>query len=158
MLQVWLVGDTELIARLNAMPGALQSGIARAVTRLALELQRLVQQKLSGAVLKVRTGVLRSSINYQVERSATEVTASVGTNVQYARYHEFGVPHSWVIRPKSARALAFEVGGQTIFAMRVTHPPLPERSFLRSSLREMEPRIKEELERAVSGVVETVHR
>lgn len=153
MITAYLVGDTELIARLSAMPGRLQSGIARAVTKLALDLQRRTQQKLSGPVLKVRTGLLRSSINYQVKQSSTEVTATVGTNVFYGKIHEFGVPHSWEIRPRTARALAFEVGGQTIFAMRVTHPPLPERSFLRSSLREMEPMIKSELEGAVAGVL-----
>ena len=151
MITAYLQGDTELIARLNAMPGRLPSGVARTVTRLALELVRRTQQKLSGQVLNVRTGVLRSSINHQVTQTSTEVTATVGTNVKYGRYHEFGVPHSWEIRPKTARALAFEVGGQTIFARHVTHPPLPERSFLRSSLREMEPMIKAELEAAVSG-------
>jgi phage gpG-like protein len=135
------------------MPGGLQHGIARAVTKLALEMVRLVQQKLSGPVLKVRTGVLRSSINSHVQQTATGATATVGTNVIYGRFHEFGVPHSWEIVPRSARALAFEIGGRPIFAMRVTHPPLPERSFLRSSLREMTPRIKEELERAVSETV-----
>ena len=157
MITAYLIGDSELIARLSAMPGGLQQGIARAVTRLALELQRLVQQKLSGPVLKVRTGVLRSSINYQVTQTATGATATVGTNVKYGRFHEFGVPHSWEIRPRSARALAFEVGGQTIFSMHVTHPPLPERSFLRSSLREMTPHVNAELEAAVAGVVHTVH-
>jgi phage gpG-like protein len=153
MITAHLVGDTELIARLSAMPGALQQGIARAVTRLALELQRLVQQKLSGPVLNARTGVLRSSINYQVQQSSTGALATVGTDVKYARFHEFGVPHSWEIRPKSARALAFEIGGRTIFAAHVIHPPLPERSFLRSSLREMTPEIMAELEAAVGEVV-----
>jgi phage gpG-like protein len=134
------------------MPGAVQSGIARAVTRLALELEVLVKRKLSGAVLRVRTGVLRSSIHNRVDQTSTSVTASVGTNVSYAKFHEFGVPHPWEIRPRAARALAFEIAGQTIFAARVIHPPLPERSFLRSALREMEPRIRAELEAAVMQV------
>jgi phage gpG-like protein len=152
MITAFLTGDTQVIARFNAMPGALRSGIVRAVTRLALETQRLVQQKLSGPVLAVRTGVLRSSINYRVQDSATEVTATIGTAVKYAKFHEYGVPHSWEIRPRSAKALAFEIGGRSIFAARVIHPPLPERSFLRSALREMEPRIKEELQAAVGEV------
>jgi phage gpG-like protein len=153
MITAHLVGDTELIARLSAMPGGLQQGIARGVTRLALELKRLVQQKLSGPVLKARSGRLRNSINTQVQQSSTEVTATVETNVPYAGYQEFGVPHSWPITATSARALAFEVGGQTIFRKSVMHPPLPERSFMRSSLREMEPRIRAELEADVSEVV-----
>ncbi len=158
MITAYLVGDTELIARLSAMSGGgLQQGVARAVTRLALELQRLVQQKLSGPVLKARTGVLRSSINAQVQQSSTAVTARVETNVPYAGFQEFGVPHSWEIRPRSARALAFEVGGRTIFAAYVIHPPLPERSFMRSSLREMTPKIETDLGVAVHEVVETIH-
>jgi phage gpG-like protein len=150
VITAYLVGDSELIARLSAMPGVVQSGIVRAVTRLALELEALVKRKLSGDVLRVRTGVLRSSINNRVNQTATGVTASVGTNVSYAKFHEFGVPHEWEIRPRSARALAFEIGGRTIFAARVIHPPLPERSFLRSALREMEPRIRSKLEAAVT--------
>lgn len=150
MITVQLIGDSEVIARLSAIGSRLPSGVARAVTQLTLELQRLVQQKLSGQVLHVRTGVLRSSINREVRQTGTEVIGTVGTNVSYAKVHEFGVPHSWEIRPRRARALAFEVGGKTIFAMRVTHPPLPERSFLRSALREIEPRIKAEIEDAVS--------
>jgi phage gpG-like protein len=157
MITAHLVGDTELIARLSAMPGGLQQGIARAMTRLALKLKQLVQQKLSGPVLKTRSGQLRSSINTQVQQSSTEITATVETNVPYAGFHEFGVPHSWEIRPRSARALAFEIGGRTIFAAYVIHPPLPERSFMRSSLREMTPEIEAELGGVVYGVVETVH-
>jgi HK97 gp10 family phage protein len=156
MITAYLLGDQALIAKLNAMPNGLRNGIARAVTRLAIETQRLVQQKLSGSVLKVRTGVLRSSINYKVEQSSTSVTATVGTNVKYAAINEFGgrtPPHE--ILPKKARALAFELNGKTIFAMSVHHPgsKIPERSFLRSALKEMEPRITEELERAVGEVV-----
>ena len=153
MITAVLIGDQQVIARLNAMPDRLRSGIARAVTRLAIETQARVQQKLSGQVLKVRTGVLRSSINYKVEQNATGVTATVGTNVKYGKFHEFGVPHSWQIFPKSARALAFELNGKTIFAKRVTHPPLPERSFLRSALREMQPKILSELDAAVNEVL-----
>jgi phage gpG-like protein len=153
MITAILVGDREVIARLTEIRGKSLQGVARAVTRLGLEMERLVKQKLSGEVLNVRTGVLRSSINTQVKQSATEVTATVGTNVKYARAHEFGVPHSWEIRPVKARALAFQVNGQSIFAMRVTHPPLPERSFLRSALREMTPRIRAELEAAVGDVI-----
>ena len=154
MLTVELIGDTALIARLKAMPNAINDGLARTITRLGLELQRKVKsEKLSGQVLKVRTGVLRESINLRVDRTSTAITASVGTNVKYGRFQEFGVDHSWQILPKSARVLAFEIGGKTIFARSVTHPPLPERSFLRSALREMTPRIEAEMRAAVGEAV-----
>jgi hypothetical protein len=46
---VELIGDKELIARLDAMPRKVEDGLARAVTRLGLELERKVKaDKLSG--------------------------------------------------------------------------------------------------------------
>ena len=123
------------------------------MTRLAIELERNVKMKLSGSVLNVRTGVLRASIRTQIQETATGVTATVGTNVAYGRYQEEGVPHSWEIRPKSARALMFQVGGKAVFAQRVIHPPLPARSFLASTLREMTPQIKAEIDAAIKETV-----
>lgn len=38
----------------------------------------------------VDTGRLRDSINYQVEFDGNKMTASIGTNVEYAPYIEFG--------------------------------------------------------------------
>jgi phage gpG-like protein len=151
MITAYLLGDRELIARLAAAPNGLQRGLARAVTRLGFQLERRVKQKLSGEVLNVRTGLLRASINTRVKETSSEITASVGTNIKYGKFHEYGVPHPWEIRPKSARALAFEVGGAQVFATRVMHPPLPERSFLRSALREMRGQIQAELKQAATA-------
>jgi hypothetical protein len=154
MITVQLVGDDRLIARLDTMPGRVRDGVARAVARLGLELQRKVQQeKLTGRVLKLRTRTLRSSIDSQVTETATEVTATVGTNVFSGRIHEHGVAREWIIEARNARALRFTIGGQTIFRRRVTHPPLPERSFLRSAMAEMAPQIEEELRDAVAAAI-----
>jgi phage gpG-like protein len=154
MITAFLVGDTELIARLNAMPARVHGGLVRAITRLGLELQRKVQdEKLSGQVLKVRSGRLRGSIKMDVSDTATSVTSTVGSyGVEYARIQEYGGttgPHT--IMPKHGRALAFEWKGQQVFFRRVEHPgsKIPERSFLRSALRDMEPMIKAEIEAAV---------
>jgi HK97 gp10 family phage protein len=157
MITAYLVGDTQLIARLSAMPEKLRAGVGRAVLRLAQQLQRKVQsEKLTGQVLKVRTGSLRSSINYQVAEDATSVTASVGTNIRYAGIHEFGgTQPGRQILPKRGRALAFEFAGGRRFFASVDRPAahFPERSFLRSALREMQPTIKAELETAVRGAL-----
>jgi HK97 gp10 family phage protein len=153
VITVQLVGDDRLIAKLEAMPGRVHDGIARAVTRLGFELRRRVPQKLSGDVLKVRSGSLRSSINTQIEDSGSAVAATVGTNIDYARYHEYGVARSWFIEARDAKALRFNIGGETLFRRRVTHPPLPERSFLRSALAEMAPAIEEELREAVAEAI-----
>ena len=47
------------------------------------------------------------------------------------------------------KALAFMLGGKQVFARRVQHPPIQERSFMRSSLEEMRPGI-------IAGLEETI--
>lgn len=153
MISIELRGDQQLITRLTALPEELRISLGRVMTRLAIEVERNIKLKLSGSVLNVRTGVLRASIHHQIQMTSTGVTATIGTNVKYGRYHEFGVPHSWEIKPKSARALAFEVGGKSVFAQRVIHPPLPERSFERSTLEEMAPYIRAEIDAAIKQTV-----
>ena len=164
MITAVLVGDRDLIARLNAMQPALQANLGRAMTRLWLAMIRKVQaEKLSGQVLKVRTGSLRSSISggqgvSRIEQSASSITAIVGTNIKYAGIHEFGgTQPARTIVPVKARALAFDWKGQQRFYRRVQRPAVkyPERSFLRSSLRDMEPQIRAELEAAVRSTVKT---
>jgi hypothetical protein len=51
------------------------------------------------------------------------------------------------------RALRFELGGRVIFRRSVRHPPLPERSFLRSALREMRPNVEAGLKDAVAQAI-----
>jgi hypothetical protein len=81
MITAEFLGYRELGARLDAVPGRVHDGLARAVTRLGLELQRRVQEKLSGDVLELRSGSLRSSVNIRIDNDATSVSASVGTDV-----------------------------------------------------------------------------
>ncbi len=154
MLTIDLIGDKELVAKLGATPWSLRSGVARSMARLAVETVLLVKQKLSGQVLRARSGALRASIGSRVTESMTAITATISsTGVRYAAIHEFGgTIHVPEIRPKTARALAFEIGGQTIFAAytRAHDVHIPQRSFLGSALREMQPRIRAELQAAVA--------
>lgn len=153
MITFVLQGDREVFAQLGENSDEARFGIARTVTRLGLETELLTKQKLSGQVLRVRTGLLRASINSRVTEGASQVTATIGTNVKYAGIHEFGGKiHVPEIRPVKARALAFRVGGKTVFAMsaRAHDVRIPERSFLRSALREMQPKIKAELQATVN--------
>lgn len=142
ILSVNVVGDRALIARLTAMPSNLQKALYRKTTILALRLEARVKNKLNGVVLKVRTGALRRSIHHTVTQGVTEVQGRVYSSgdVKYAAIHEFGgrtKPH--LIVPRKASVLAFPVGGKTIFSMFVNHPGsnIPQRSYMRSTLREM---------------------
>lgn len=81
----------------------------------------------------VRTGTLARSIFTDITRLGDErPSVRVGSNLVYARIHEFG----GVIRPKKAKLLAFTVGkgssAKKIFTRKVT---MPARPYLRPTFR-----------------------
>lgn len=136
---VRITGIPDTQAKLRALRPALKRNLVAEIKRQAFALQALVVEKLSGVVLRVRTGTLRRSITTQVRDTGTGVEALVGTNVEYARIHEFGgTIHIPEITPVTAKALRFEMAGATVFAARTqAHDVhIPERSYLRSSLRD----------------------
>lgn len=68
-----------------------------------------------------RTGRLRSGIVAQFVSGGRSVTWEILSPAPYSVYVENPTrPH--VIRPRRARALRFEVGGQVVFAGKVNHP------------------------------------
>lgn len=160
-VSVVLLGDRKLEARLAKVPDNVRKAVFASVREWTLKLLARSQRKVSGEVLKVRTGRLRRGLNDQYQESKNEIVGSVGINrrtVPYARIHEMGgktKPH--VILPKTARVLVFQKNGQTIFTTRVNHPgsKMPMRSFLRSSLTEMRDQIRVGLaEAAAKGMRE----
>jgi phage gpG-like protein len=160
MLNVSLTGDKALIQRFKLMGPNVQKALLRKVTILTLALERLVKEKLSGGVLNVRTGALRSGIHHDIESTPTKVTGSVASSrdVPYAAIHEFGgsINHpggtAYYIDGKSGIAQFVSNTSAIADLLPRTKPHvinLPERSFLRSSLRDMSERIKTELGEAV---------
>jgi phage gpG-like protein len=96
-------------------------------------------------VLKARSGELRSSIRGDIVDDGAVISATVGSyGVDYARIQEYGgkTPAHEIVATK-AQALAFIVDGRQIFAKSVRHPGslIPERSYLRSALSDMEDEI-----------------
>lgn len=150
-----ITGKETLLNKVGRYPGVLSLELYKAVERLAIKLQRSVMaEKLSGQVLKNRTGNLRSSITYKIEKlPGGGAVGIVGTNVKYAGIHEFGgtIPAHDVF-PKRGRVLAFDWKGKPAFFTHVHIPDvkMPERSFLRSALKEMRPEIRQALE-AIPG-------
>lgn len=160
---------------------------------------RVMKEKLSGQVLKVRTGKLRRSITQKIDRDTGSISGIVGTNTRYARIHEFGgvikyPPREMLIRHR----LTYRVGemvsregvrggkswvdeqGRKIGLLSQTSDKhlarfakkshkfvremivttkghevhMPERSFLRSSLRDLTPDIKQMLYKAIRQTME----
>jgi phage gpG-like protein len=123
------------------LPDKIIPAVAQRVQMAAVQLEADVKnQKLTGQALNVRSGRLRRSIHTDpITISDSKISTTVGTNVEYAKIHEYGgttKPHD--IFPKEAQALAFTIGGKQVVVKHVKHPGshMPERSFLRSQLEE----------------------
>lgn len=132
-------------------------------TRIGLlgeQLYALVEEKLSGGVLQVRTGALLSAVMLNAVLVTgmtfeTSVEIPEGSDQRLiGMVHEFGGQGYYEILPVNKQALAFIVGGSTIFARRVNHPPALERSYLRSSLVEIEADVYAELQEGVDAVLD----
>lgn len=154
MIKGEVLGGPELVAKVEGKyPNFFKEQIGRAVLRLTLLLQARVKTKLSGEVLNVKTGRLRRSISRKIEGEGTPVvTGSVGTNVKYAPPHEFGF-HDKVTIKQHMRMQTMAWGRpmeprQVTVSSHTAAMNLPERSFLRSSLQELEPAIRAEIAKA----------
>ncbi len=158
------VRGEALLARIAGMPDRLQSNMRTAVERLSIVVQTGVKEgKLTGQVLHVRTGTLRRSINRKITDDSSGVFATVGTNVKYAAAHEYGFDGDVTVRAHTRRAQQqMALKGKkrpgksegTINVRQFTrHMHLPERSFLRSELRDRTPEIRETLRQAALRAV-----
>jgi len=158
VITAYLVGDEQLLERLRALPDAINSGLLRRITQLGIELQRDVQQdKLSGQVLRSRTGSLKSSIDLRVDQSGGAITASLFTDSRYAGVQECGFAGTVSVRASLRRIR--EAFGRPIAERAISvraydrRMDLPERSFLRSALEDMTPTIRDRVEAALAEAV-----
>ena len=177
MIHGYLVGDAEVTARLDALPTKLRDEMKEGIGRCVLKLQRMVtRDKLSGQVLKVRTGTLRRSIDQVVEDDGNQVTGIVSTNVKYAAAHEYGFQGTVDVRDslrrskeqfslrkltksglESKASLGKWAGkGEIVVRAHSRQVSIPERSFLRSALRDLEAAgiIRDEMDAAVKRATE----
>jgi len=137
MFNITLQGDAELVAALEAMPGAVREELVRVVTRLTIGLQQHIKaDKLEGQVLHHRSGNLSTSIvTGGPDVSGDSVVGTVASSsdvVHYARIHEYGATVTRVSKL-----------GKTYTAT------YPERSFMRSSLADQRDAIIDALKQAV---------
>lgn len=143
-----------MLAWLRAAPDAVASGIARAITQLGIDLQQRIQEgELSGQILGVRSGALRSSIDLQIDQSGDEVSATVSSDSAYAQVHEYGFSGTVDVRASLRRitqAFGHSISEKAINVRSYRRRmDLPERSFLRSALEDMEPQVRDEVAAAL---------
>lgn len=102
-LSLTIEGSKALLDRFDKLPAKIRDRVGtKALTRGSLILESHIRaQKLSGQSLRVRSGRLRSSITHRIAKENNDLVARVGTNVIYAKIHEYG----GTIKPKHAQHL-----------------------------------------------------
>jgi phage gpG-like protein len=129
---------------------ALRARLARAFAEGAEALAGGVRAKLSGAVLRPRSGALRAAIRAGLTENDDGFEARVWSTLPYARIQEYGgrvtVPAMHAVQ---AKALTFSYGGRLVFARhtRAHAVSIPERSTFRSSLKEFAPAFAQSIAR-----------
>jgi phage gpG-like protein len=156
MISFTVQGDAAVVRMLQAKVPALNAAVRSSVTRATFALVAYVKaNKLSGQVLKNRTGTLRRKINGRVSETSNSITGQVGVKLAYAAAHEYGFDGNENVRAHLRtikQAFGREIAPVTFQVQAYTrHVHLPERSFLRSSLSEMTPAIQTMIREAVVG-------
>lgn len=160
MLNVTITGDKQVSANLKQMPDQMNKSLTKAITVLTLQLKDyIIRNKLSGQVLNHRSGALWRSIQQKVSSSNTEVVGTVFSSgdVKYAAIHEYG---GIIKHPGGTPYYVSELlGGKAFFMNKLDHPnapvtkahdiPMPQRSFMRSSLKDFHDKIQSTLTIAV---------
>jgi len=144
MIDISFIGVNSLNDRLARMPDALAAALLAKSQALKDALVGNVRDgKLSGEVLAEKTGLLKNSIDGTAVDTGQGVSASVfvSGDVPYAAIQEYGGDtKAHVIEALNGKALAFGWQGKQAFFTHVNHPgsAIPERSYLRSALEEMQ--------------------
>lgn len=158
MITAYLIDDAKVLEQLRALPNAIGSGLLLEITRLGIELQHDVQEnKLSGQVLRSRSGSLRSSIDLEIGQRGSAVTANVSTDSRYGAAQEYGFAGTVSVRASLRRireAFGRPIAERTIDVRAYDHRmDLSEHSFLRSALQEMTPAILDGIEAVLAEAV-----
>lgn len=136
----------------DLVPARVES-LRRAMEGIGYRLVGYIQtQKLSGQVLNRKSGLLSRSITQQtLQIGDDQINTKVGVfgGVPYARIHEMGGVID--IPEVSGKLMVFNSGSELVFTRhhRAFQVHMPERSYLRSSLRDLHDEIIERMNKAV---------
>lgn len=150
MIDADIVGDREVLRKLGVAAPSVRASLVRGMGRITLKLMRIsVGQKLSGQVLRRVTGTLARSVTqsprtYQIGMriigtvGVSDITGRGGrAPVKYGRAHEYGFSGTVTVREHLRRQRGASRDATTVRAhSRRMH--MPERSFLRSALRDLD--------------------
>ncbi len=143
--------SSRLLLYLKNCEAQCQDIIKKRMMRATLKLAAYIkEQKLSGQKLNVRSGTLRRSIHNVVSTQGGNVIGVVGTNIRYARVHEFGFTGSVNVKSyirNTKKGNAVNVRSHSRFMN------LPMRSFLREGLHDRRDDIIREFDAGVKEIL-----
>jgi len=157
MITAYLVGDQRLLQWLDTLPGAINSGLVRSITRLGIGLQRTLQQdNIGGRVPTSRTSRLMSKSDFRVEQSDGTITASICLDLHNAVW-KGGLAGTTNVRTSLRRrreAFISPSAGKVIGAPADDGVPgLAEPSFLRSALDDMTSAVRDEIDATLAQAI-----
>lgn len=154
MFSIQVTTDVDVLEKWTSLPQRFKAALAAKMDILAKALEDKVIENLSGKVLQTKSGQLVRSIHREVHVSEYEIIAFVGPipTSPKAYVQEFGGKGAYLIQVGSKGVLANRETG--FFSKHdVIHPPLPERSYLRSALLEIAPEVPIELIAGIDHVM-----
>jgi hypothetical protein len=157
MIKFELIGGNEVIQKLQTIEPKIYDSLLKTITILSIQLQSNIKsQKLSGQVLKTKTGTLRRSINQATRQDESSISGIVGIGEDAKKYgvmHEFGFSgtenikaHLRTIKQAFGKSIApktINIRGHS----RVVN--YPEHSFMRSALTDMNDEIIQKINKAI---------
>lgn len=147
-----IVGTEEVVASLERMPQKMHGEILKAVTLLTLQLESHVKlDKLEGQVLNHITGRLQGSIHSDTTDGGTTITGRVySSGCDYAAIHEYGFSGTETVREHLRTHLFGREVDPYLVPSFTREMNMPERSFLRSALKDYEQKIIDGISGAVA--------
>lgn len=156
-------GDKSFVLKINAERAteALKLRIGRGIRRCAEETKVQIQRNISiptrsagpsaeGEMPHADTGRLRNSIFW---RMVGELTAVIGTNLNYGIWLEYGVAGEKTVHAQPGKVFHWidRATGQDVFAKSFTFRGLKPRPFMRPTLHQMYPRVAQIIKNASGG-------
>lgn len=129
---------------------------ARAHLDAALILEKTWKTYLAGPSTKSRIGRKTGHLGRSITTHRLKDGAATGTSAPYARIHELGgKTKPRVIRPRTRKALKFNLKGKVVFAKRVNHPGsrIPKRPHMAPSLKRALPAIEKVYEGLIDEAI-----
>ncbi|SEJ55983.1 hypothetical protein [Frateuria terrea] len=161
MIGVQITGDTALVTKLEETTGKIKAAAKTSLDMWATELAGYIKMsKLSGDPLHRRSGKLSSSVYPDKRETADTISggARAGLDVPYPKAHEYGMQRNVVVSAfhrmqTMAWGKPMANPREVLVNQHSSYVNLPERSYMRSALREQAPEGIAELRAAVKEAI-----